>query len=147
MKSFLLDINNKPTLKWGNIPDNVFFEGEIPENYYLAVCPGIYTILDVDVKNEKNGFKIIDKEVLTFLEQTFNYNTKSGGKHYWFKYTGDKILINKSTIYGIDLRIGANKNNCGGYVKYHHNVDIRNCTHLIKNTNDILNNFLEYYFT
>ena len=59
---------------------------------------------------------------------------------------GGKLLKNSSTEYGLDLRIGARNNNAGGYVKYHHNVDIRECVHLIKHSSNKLNEFLENLF-
>ena len=164
MKSFLLK-NGTPIVKWGLIPNNTFYIGEIPEGYALAVCPSEnIVILDVDEKNGKSGhkhipkyskfkkfifklFKIQKTDILNELKNTFNYKTKSGGSHYWVKYTGNKILLNTSTKYGLDLRIGAKPGNCGGYVKYHHNVDIRECVHLIKESSNELNLFLEKLFS
>ena len=149
MKSFLLK-NNVPIVKWGLIPDNTFFQGNVPDGYDLAVCPsGSYVILDVDVKDDKNGFNHIPEEDLKELNYSFHYNTKSGGAHYWLDYTGDKILLNKSTPLGLDLRIGKNEKtgNNGGYVKYRYNKDIRECTHLIKKTGKELNEFLEKLFS
>lgn len=147
MKSFLLNSNNKPIVKWGLIPDETYFEGTIPKEYALAACPsGNIVILDVDVKNGKNGFKHIPEEDLKELNYTFHYNTKSGGAHYWIEYTGNKILANKATKYGLDLRVGATDYSAGGYVKYHHNVDIRECKHLIKKSSKELNEWLESLF-
>jgi len=148
MKSFLLNSKtNKPIVCWGSIPNNTFFEGTVPPGYNLAVCPSEnIVILDVDVKNNKNGYDFIPELIQLELYGTFNYNTKSGGAHYWINYTGGKLLKNSSTEYGLDLRIGARNNNAGGYVKYHHNVDIRECVHLIKKSSDKLNEFLEKLF-
>ena len=148
MKTFLLK-NNKPTIMWSLLQDNTFFEGTIPEGYALAVCPSEnIVILDVDVKNNKNGFESIPVKILAQLEKTFNYNTKSGGAHYFIRYTGNKLLKNCSTKYGLDLRIGKNNEtgNNGGYVKYVHTKDIRECVHLIKESNEELNLFLENLF-
>jgi hypothetical protein len=146
MKSFLLK-DGHPTIKWGMLEDEIYFEGNVPEGFDLAVCPsGNIVILDVDVKNGKNGFDFISEEELKELNYTFHYSTKSGGAHYWIAYTGDKILMNTSTKYGLDLRIGAKKGNAGGYVKYHHNVDIRECKHLIKKGSKELNLWLESLF-
>ena len=148
MKSFLLK-SNVPIVKWGLIPDNTFFQGIVPDGYDLAVCPsGSYVILDVDVKDDKNGFNHIPEEDLKELNYSFHYNTKSGGAHYWLDYTGNKVLLNKSTSLGLDLRIGKNEKtgNNGGYVKYRYNKDIRECTHLIKKTGKELNEFLEKLF-
>ena len=148
MKSFLLNSENKPIIKWGNLPDNTFYEGVVPDGYSLATCPsGNYVILDVDVKNGKNGFENISHLIQIELDKSFNYKTKSGGAHYWLEYTGDKLLKNTSTEFGLDLRIGAKKGNAGGYVKYHHNIDIRECIHLIKDTSKELNLWLERLFT
>jgi len=148
MKSFLLNKYNKPICKWGMLPDNVFFEGEVPESYYLAVAPSDnIIILDVDCKNDKNGYENIPHLIQIELNETFNYKTKSGGAHYWIKYTGRKTLKNTSTEYGLDLRVGAKGSNAGGYVKYHHNVDIRECVDLIKPSSKSLNEWLKSLFS
>jgi len=129
------------------IPNNTFFEGAIPEGYDLAVAPSdSYIILDVDKKNDKNGFSHIPIHIAGLLEHTFYYYTKSGGAHYWLNYTGNKLLMNTSTKYGLDLRIGAKPGNAGGYVKYNHNIDIRECVDLIKKTSNKLNIWLESLF-
>ena len=48
LKSFLLK-DNKPITKWGLLPDNTFFEGEVPEGYKLAISPSDnIVILDID---------------------------------------------------------------------------------------------------
>lgn len=146
MKSFLLK-DNKPILKWSLVPNNCFFEGAIPEGYALAVAPSEnYIVLDVDEKNGKSGHSNIPLVIFDELLGSFNYRTKSGGAHYWIKYTGNKVLMNTSTKYGLDLRIGAKPGNAGGYVKWHHNVDIRQCIHLINETSSELNTWLEELF-
>lgn len=149
MKTFL--INNKdgkPVIKWGDLPNNTFFEGNVPEGYSLAISPSEnIVILDVDLKNGKNGYSHIPKNIMKDLNNTFHYKTKSGGAHYYIKYTGHKPLINRATQYGLDLRIGAKKDNCGGYVKYHHHQDIRKCLNLIKESGEDLNQFLQKYFS
>lgn len=148
MKSFLLNkATNTPTVKWSLVPNNTFFEGDVPEGYALAVAPSEnYIVLDVDNKNGKNGFSNIPSKIQIELSHTFGYSTKSGGAHFWLKYTGDKVLLNTSTKYGLDLRIGAKKGNSGGYVKWHHTEDIRQCIHLIKETSLELNQWLESLF-
>ena len=148
MKSFLLNSNYKPILQWGKIPNNVFYEGEVPQGFFKAVCPGKYIVLDVDNKSpENNGFNYIPMSILSELENTFNYKTKSGkGRHYWLLYLGGKILMNTSTKYFLDLRVGERPGNCGGYVLYHHPIDIRQCIHLIKETSPKLNKWLESHF-
>jgi hypothetical protein len=151
MKSFLLK-NNKPTICWSLLPDNVFYQGDLPEgDYAIAVCPTNekQIILDVDFKNDKNGYDHIPDIIMIELQKTFNYKTKSGGSHFFLNYTGGKLLKNTSTKYGLDLRIGANKltGNAGGYVRWHYNKDIRECEHLIKSSSEILNNWLEELFS
>lgn len=150
MKSFLLH-NGTPSLKWGLIPPNYFFEGKVPEGYDLAVSPtDNYIVVDVDCKNGKNGFENIRATILSQLNQSYYYDTSSGGRHYWLMYTGDKILKNTSTKYGIDLRIGAKNGNCGGYVRYYpaeQGDDIRNHIHEIKETSQALNLWLESLFS
>jgi hypothetical protein len=147
MKSFLLK-NNTPIIKWGMLPDNTFYEGIIPEGYALAVCPSDnIVILDVDNKNGKCGWENIPHVINIELNETFHYFTKSGGAHYWIKYTGNKVLKNTSTKLGLDLRIGTKGLNSGGYVKWHHNKDIRECVHLIKKSSENLNKWLEKLFS
>lgn len=149
MKSFLIDGNGKIQVRWGLIPDGIHYEGEIPPGFYKAVCPsGKYIVLDVDNKSqEKNGFNYIKPEILRELEYTFSYKTKSGsGRHYWLLYSGYKILMNTSTKFHLDLRVGAKDKNCGGFVRYHHSVDIRECIHLIKETSQQMNEWLESLF-
>jgi hypothetical protein len=142
MKSFLLK-NNTPTIKWSLLPENIFFEGKIPEGYDLAVAPsGNDIILDVDVKNGKNGFNHIPYLIRTELDYTFYYNTRSGGRHYWLNYSGDKVLFNRATSLGLDLRIGGK-----GYVKYPHTTDIRCCLELINKSSVKMNEWLEELFS
>jgi len=147
MKTFLLK-DNVPVIKWGMLPDNTFYEGIIPEGYALAACPSDnIVILDVDNKNGKCGWENIPHVINIELSETFHYFTKSGGAHYWIRYTGNKVLKNTSTKLGLDLRIGAKGSNSGGYVKYHHNVDVRECVHLIKESSEKLNKWLEKLFS
>lgn len=152
MKSFLLGPNNKPVVRWGQLKNNTFYEGVVPENYSLAVSPTNekMVIVDIDCKKEKeNGYNNIPKDVFKEMLESFHYKTKSGGMHVFLNYTGDKVLKNCATKLAIDLRIGPNEKtkNSGGYVKYYHSTDIRECIHLIKPTSPLLNNFLEQLFS
>lgn len=150
MKSFLLR-NGTPTVKWGSIPSNYYFEGNIPEGYSIAVAPtDNYIVVDVDCKNDKNGFENIPMGIQVELNNSYHYDTKSLGSHYWLLYTGNKILKNTSTKYGIDLRIGAKNGNCGGYVKFWPALkgdDIRNHINEIKSTSLFMNKWLEKLFS
>lgn len=148
MKTFLLNKQHKPIIPWGSLQDNIFFEGNVPEGYSLACSPGNSNIiiLDVDTKNGKNGFLNIPNNHFLEVEKSFNYYTKSGGKHYFLNYTGDKVLLNTSTKWALDLRVGSKPGNAGGYVRYYHHTDIRQCTHLIKDTSPELNIWLESLF-
>ncbi len=148
MKTFLLNKENKPIIPWGSLGDNIFFEGNVPDGYSLACSPGNSNIiiLDVDTKHGKNGFINIPNKQFLELDKTFNYYTKSGGKHYFLKYTGNKTLLNTSTKLALDLRIGSKPKNAGGYVRYYHHTDIRQCIHLINETSSELNQWLEELF-
>jgi hypothetical protein len=150
MRSFLLK-NGIPVIKFSMLPDNVFFVGEPPVGFDIAVSTTDEktVIIDVDVKNGKNGYNHIPLEIIDELEQSFWYHSKSGGGHYYFHYTGNKLLRNGTTNFGIDLRIGPNKatGNAGGYVRYYHNVPIQECMHLIKSTSKELNEWLEALFS
>lgn len=140
MRSFLLK-DKIPILKWGMVPDETYFEGTIPKGYSLAISPhDPYVILDVDKHGEIDGFDNIPTHIKILLEKHFVYNTKNNGKHYWFKYTGTKKLMNKASGLGIDLR--TNK----GYVVWYKDKDIRNYKHEIKKTSFEMNNWLEHLF-
>lgn len=143
MRSFLLK-DKMPILRWQNIPEEVYFEGPPPEGFHLAISPSApYVVLDIDRNENKNGFKYIPEDILEELSTTFYYNTQSGGRHYWLKYTGNKELRNRATLLGIDLRC-----NSKGYVKWHckEYKDIRECLHLVKETSLELNKFIENLF-
>ena len=155
MKSFLLK-NNLPTIKFSRIPDNIFFEGSLPgPEYSLAVCPTNekMVVVDIDCKEGKvNGYDHIPPNILEELLRSYNYETKSGGRHIFLHYTGNKLLKNCATEYSIDLRIGANKEtgNAGGFVVYYEaqkGKDIRDHIHLIKETSNEVNLFLENLFS
>ena len=151
MKSFLL-YKNTPTIKFSMLPDGIFYQGALPgEDYALAVCTTNekQVILDVDVKNGKDGFKYIPQEIFNELLLTFFYNTKSGGAHYYINYTGDRLLKNCATQYGLDLRIGANKKtkNSGGYVRYNGTIPAQEIELLIKPSSPELNEWLESSFS
>lgn len=141
MKSFLTK-GKVPIIKWGMLPDETYFEGKIPEGYSLTVSPsGNYIIIDVDVHDKGSGFDNIPSELLSELESTLNYSTKHNGRHYWFKYTGNKHLANKTSGKHIDLR--TNK----GYVVWYPEYDIRDVLHNIKETSIPLNKWLEELFS
>jgi hypothetical protein len=141
MKSFLVK-DKKPVVRWGLLPDNVFFEGTLPEGYSLAISPSDkYIIIDVDVNDKKNGFNAIPSDILKELNSSLNYPTKNKGSHFWLNYTGEKNLPNKTSGVGIDLR--TNK----GYVVWYRNDDIRDCMHLIHNTSDTMNMWIESLFS
>lgn len=151
MKSFLLK-DNKPIVKWSMVPNNTFFEGELPgKDYNLAVCPTDekMVIVDIDCKEGKgNGYDNIPSNIFKELIQSYNYKTKSGGMHVFLRYTGDKVLLNTTSKLSIDLRIGKNKitGNNGGYVRWNGGVDPRTITHLINETSPDLNLWLESLF-
>lgn len=142
MKSFLLK-DKKPIIKWGMLPDEVYFEGKIPDGYGLAICPhNPYIILDIDKHNDINGLDNIPIKIYNELFKLhFFYKTKNNGYHVWLKYTGNKLLLNKTSGLGIDLR--TNK----GYVKWYLDNDIRNYIHLVKETSNELNDWLEKLFS
>lgn len=140
MKSFLLK-DKKPIVKWGMIPDETYFEGNIPEGFSLAISPNNpYIILDIDKHGNINGFDNIPSELLLDLSEHFCYDTKNNGRHIWIKYSGNKPLLNKTSGLGIDLRT------CKGYVKWYLDKDIRSYIHLIKESSVELNIWLESLF-
>lgn len=149
MRSFLLNNKtNTPNIKWGMLPDGIHFIGNIPDGYSLAISPGDsnIVILDCDVKNNKDGYKFIPPNILNELEQSFWYHTKSGGAHFFVNYSGNKVLKNCSTKYGLDLRRGSVLGNAGGYVKYNGITPVNEIEFLIKESSKDLNDFLESLF-
>lgn len=140
MKSFLLR-GKIPTLKWGNVPINCFFEGKVPDGYSLAICPSDpYVILDIDRHGDVDGFDNIPEEIKKELEKHFSYATKNNGKHVWLKYSGEIKLANKASGLGIDLRTSH------GYVKWYLDGDIRDYIDQVKETSSTLNEWLEKLF-
>lgn len=140
MKSFLLK-DKKPIVKWGMVPDETYFEGNVPDGYGLAVCPhNPYMILDIDKHGDINGFDNIPFGIKKELESTLGYDTKNNGRHYWLKYTGNKELMNKTSGLGIDLRTHK------GYVKWYLPGDIRGYVDSIKPTSGMMNKWLESLF-
>lgn len=139
MKSFLVK-DKKPIIKWGSLPDNTFFKGNIPEGYKLAVSPsGNYIVIDVDNHNA-NGFDNIPSDILEELEKTFNYNTKNNGKHYWLEYTGILTLPNKSSGLDIDLRTSK------GYAVWYSAQNVEDMIPLMNKTSPNLNYWIENMF-
>lgn len=140
MKSFLLK-DKQPILKWSMVPDEVYFEGKVPDGYGLAICPNApYIILDVDMHGDVDGFKNLPMYLSKELYSSLNYPTKNNGRHFWLKYTGNENLMNKASKLGIDLRTHK------GYVKWYLDKDIRNYIHLINETSVDLNLWLESLF-
>jgi len=140
MKSFLVK-NKVPIIKWTLIPDEIFYEGEAPLGYSIAVCPSKGTvIIDVDRHGTIDGFDNIPGHLVRELTGTLNYPTKNNGRHYWFNYTGNIPLANKHSKYGIDLRTHK------GYVVYYKEGDIRDHKDQIKETSPELNKWIEELF-
>lgn len=147
MKSFLLK-GKKPLISWGLQKDNTFYEGKVPDGYKLAVNPSKgFIVIDVDRHGKIDGFDNIPQHLKEELSNTFHYDTKNNGMHYWFKYTGNRPLANKASNLGIDLRVGPSNGNNGGYAVYYSNNDIREQLHLIKDSSKELNVWLESIFS
>ena len=142
MKTFLVK-DKTPICKWGSLKDETYFEGKIPEGYKLAINPTegyIIIDVDVDVNKGKNGFLNIPEPIQRELDLTLTYSTKRGGRHYWLKYTGDKKLPNTTSGKDIDLRTHK------GYIVWYIDDDIRKYIHLVKETSQQMNEWLEKLF-
>lgn len=142
MKSFLCK-GKQPICKWGSIPHGVFYEGEIPDGFSLAVCPSEgYIVIDIDVHGYKNGFENIPEKLKLELSNTLHYPTKNKGMHFWFKYTGNKPLANKASKYSIDLRTS------NGYVIWYPKYrEVRESMKYVMKTSNELNDWLEELFS
>ena len=148
MRSFLLK-NNKPIISWGLLPDGTLYQGKIPDGFDLAVNPhNPYIIVDID-RHDKDGFLNIPEHLKPELESTLNYSTKRNGLHAWFYYSGDKILANKASNLGIDLRTGNADGYNGGYVKWHprDTMRIEDVLWQAKETSKEMNEWLEGLFS
>jgi len=141
MKSFLVR-GKKPIIKWGMLPDGIFYEGAVPEGFSLAVCPseGV-VIIDVDRHGTVDGFDNIPSELEDELSSTLSYPTKNNGSHYWFHYTGEEALANKASKVGIDLRTHK-----GYVVWYPSEEDVRDCMYGVKESSPEMNKWLESLF-
>jgi hypothetical protein len=158
MRTFLVNADKnsknykKPLCNWGMLRPNTFYEGTVPEGYKLAINPSdniIIVDVDVDEEKGKNGFDNIPHRLFLELEQTYNYDTKRTGRHYWLHYTGSKTLMNKASNQSIDLRVGYKEGHNGGYAIYYpanQGDDIRNHLNEIKETSIKMNEWLESLF-
>ena len=141
MKSFLVK-GKIPIIKWGSLPDEIYYEGTVPEGFSLAVVPSEgYVVVDVDRHGDIDGFDNVPDHILVELDYTFNYKTKNNGMHYWVKYTGSKPLGNKTSGLGIDLRTHK------GYAIWYPGVDIRDYLSKMKDSSNTLNEWLEKLFS
>lgn len=140
MKSFLLK-DKMPIMKWGSLPEETYFEGNLPEGYSLAISPsGTYIVLDVDKHGDIDGFENIPWNIQKELSYTLTYRTKNNGQHFWLNYSGDKKLANRTSGLGIDLRTDK------GYVVWYSDSDIRDRLSEIKISSDLMNQWLESLF-
>jgi hypothetical protein len=141
MRTFLLK-NKEPISKFKLLPDGVMYKGKVPDGYNLAISPSPgYVIIDVDNhEGKKNGFDIIPPHIMKEMKTTLHYNSKNNGMHCWFRYTGNKKLGNKTCGKGIDLR------NERGYGVWWHTKPIEECLHEIKDSSELMNNWLEELF-
>ena len=79
------------------------------ENYNVAVVTGNgLMIIDVDVKNGKDGLKSIEP-FLDKFPKTFTVKTPNGGYHYWY-------LVNKEVPCKVNLYDGIDIRGEGGYI-------------------------------
>ena len=141
MKSFLLK-GKRPVIKWGMLPESVFFKGPLPEGFSLAVSPSDnYVVVDVDMHGTVNGFDNIPDYIFKELTTSLHYDTKNQGMHSWLKYTGDKPLANKASKFGIDLR--TNK----GYAIWYPKKDFEESICEINDTSLEMNTWLESLFS
>jgi len=61
-------------------------------------------VLDIDVKNGKNGFDFLKDNGLE-LPETYNYETKSGGRHYLVRFPEGSIKHQPFGDAGIDVQV------------------------------------------
>ena len=141
MRTFLVK-DKKPICCWGSLPDGVLYRGEVPSGYNLGISPTPgYIIIDIDKHDGgKNGFDIVPGQIMQELLSTLHYKTKHDGMHCWFKYTGTKILANKTCGKGIDLRTEK------GYAVWWPKRSIEDCMNEIKETSPFMNEWLEELF-
>ena len=144
MRTFLAKGDTKrPINHWTMLRENSFFEGKVPEGYKLCASPGPgYLVVDVDRHGDKDGFKHSPQDILDELNITFNYATKNNGVHFWFAYSGDKVLLNKASGLGIDLRFESK-----GYVVVYIDRDIRDYLTHMRPTSKKMNEWLESLFS
>lgn len=141
MKSFISK-GKLPICKWGALPDNIFFEGNVPDGYSLCIVPsGEYIVLDVDRHGKEDGFDHIPNNILEELEKTFHYPTKNNGVHYWLKSKDNAEMVNKNSGFSMDLRCHYK-----GYVVWYHEGDVRDYLDEINYTSPELDAWLKELF-
>lgn len=86
---------------------------DVEETFFKSNRVGIvpkdgYFVVDVDIKNGKNGVESLDQFLDLSLDSTLCQQTPSGGYHLVFKLPKDIKLKNATDIFsGIDLRIAG----------------------------------------
>jgi hypothetical protein len=110
----ILPVNEKtPAIKWKGLQKKKQTLSEInnwPSSFSgIALITGKINnivVLDVDVKNGKNGFKYIGDKMTNIV--TPCSKTPSGGIHYFFKYPQGENIGNVTDLYGensgVDIR-------------------------------------------
>lgn len=132
------------------LPEGTLYQGNIPEGFDLAINPHQpYIVVDVDRHGKKDGFLNIPEHLKAELKATLNYPTKNNGLHAWFYYSGNKVLANKASNLGIDLRTGNADDYNGGYVKWHprNEYRIEDVLWQAKETSKAMNIWLEGLFS
>ena len=85
-----------------------------PDSMIGLVCGQVngIVVLDIDVKNDVNGFESLKERNFKISTNTFRVNTPSGGSHFYFKLRENEIIKNSAGLIapGVDVR-GE-----GGYV-------------------------------
>jgi len=61
-------------------------------------------VIDIDVKNGKNGFEFLEDNGLA-LPDTYNYETKSGGRHYLVRFPEGSVKHQPFGDVGIDVQV------------------------------------------
>ena len=100
------DGSHNYNFKWSDIrittPElvNTYWYGTVDRR--VAVLHPTIGVIDVDIKNGKNGFEVL-KNAGYELPDTYNYETKSGGRHYVVRFPAGSTKF--VPVEGVDVQV------------------------------------------
>lgn len=118
-KIFPCSSDKRPLVKWTQFhsdDQNQIIEWwqQYPNAMIGLPCGPIngIAVLDIDVKNEVNGFQSLADQGFEIPPNTLQVNTPSGGAHFYFRLRPDEVIKNSAGKIGPGVDVRGD----GGYV-------------------------------